>query len=131
MNCKLPSTTICGIPVYLFFSMLASTSNVFEFLLSRDASLVVGDNQRSLLHILATMNKANNNEDFILTLLKKGLSIDTVDKDGNTPLHLCALYGNTKLIPLLITKGASLTIKNHNDETPLEVDLLEFSSSYI
>lgn len=102
--------------------MLAPTSAVLEYLLVKEGSVHQhGDRQRSLLHILATMNKRSNNEVIISTLLAKGVPIDQQDVDGNTALHLCSLYGNTEMISLLITKGASLTVKNNNNETPLDV----------
>ena len=123
-GCKLPSTLLCGIPAPLFFSMLAPTSLVLEFLLSREALIPRGEKNRSLLHVLATMNKLSNNEEIILALLEKGVSIDGVDEDGNSPLHLCSLYGNTHMISLLIMKGASITLRNKKDETPMDVRLL-------
>lgn len=113
---------ICGIPAYLFYSLLAPTSAVLDYLLVREGTIAIqGDKHRSLLHILASMNKRSNNEHIILSLLMKGLSINLQDDDGNTPLHLCCLYGNYTLLPLLIMKGASLTLVNKNNETPMDV----------
>lgn len=121
MGCKLPNTLLCGIPATLFFAMLAPTSCVLEFLLSRETALPCGEKKRSLLHVLATMNKLSNNEEIILALLAKGVLIDGVDDDGNSALHLCSLYGNTQMISLLIMKGASITLRNKREETPLDV----------
>lgn len=38
-----------------------------------------------------------------------GGEIDSVDKDGNTPLHIAARYGHELLINTLITSGADCT----------------------
>lgn len=38
-----------------------------------------------------------------------GGEIDSVDKDGNTPLHVAARYGHELLINTLITSGADCT----------------------
>ncbi|MEQ2187218.1 hypothetical protein GOODEAATRI_002364 [Goodea atripinnis] len=42
-------------------------------------------------------------------LFIKGGEIDSVDKDGNTPLHVAARYGHELLINTLITSGADCT----------------------
>lgn len=41
--------------------------------------------------------------------LNSGGEIDSVDKDGNTPLHIAARYGHELLINTLITNGADCT----------------------
>jgi len=41
--------------------------------------------------------------------LISGGEIDSVDKDGNTPLHVAARYGHELLINTLITSGADCT----------------------
>lgn len=38
-----------------------------------------------------------------------GGEIDSVDKDGNTPLHIAAYYGHEHLISTLIASGADCT----------------------
>lgn len=43
------------------------------------------------------------------TLYLSGGEIDSVDKDGNTPLHIAARYGHELLINTLITSGADCT----------------------
>ena len=47
--------------------------------------------------------------DTVELLLKKGASIEAVDKDKNAgnPLHLFARSGNTAMVELLLQKGAS------------------------
>lgn len=42
-------------------------------------------------------------------LFMSGGEIDSVDKDGNTPLHIAARYGHELLINTLITSGADCT----------------------
>lgn len=45
----------------------------------------------------------------LIDLLVSGGEIDSVDKDGNTPLHIAARYGHELLINTLITSGADCT----------------------
>lgn len=44
-----------------------------------------------------------------IELFMPGGEIDSVDKDGNTPLHIAARYGHELLINTLITSGADCT----------------------
>lgn len=46
---------------------------------------------------------------YLIDLLLSGGEIDSVDKDGNTPLHIAARYGHELLINTLITSGADCT----------------------
>jgi len=41
-------------------------------------------------------------------LIDHKAQIDCEDKDGKTPLYLCAELGRAKVIPLLIQRGANL-----------------------
>lgn len=46
---------------------------------------------------------------FLIDLFMPGGEIDSVDKDGNTPLHIAARHGHELLINTLITSGADCT----------------------
>lgn len=62
----------------------------------------------------------------LMELFIAGGEIDSVDKDGNTPLHIAARYGHELLINTLITSGADCT---RSDGAPLHychVLLLQF-----
>lgn len=43
----------------------------------------------------------------------------SVDKDGNTLLHLAARHGYTEVVEKLIKAGADVNIANRNGDTPL------------
>ena len=47
--------------------------------------------------------------------------INSVDKDGNTPLHAAAEAGNTEAISYLLAHGADSTILNANHEAAVHV----------
>ena len=85
--------------------------------------------KRSALHYLVKEwtfdSQRSPDEYFKLTdlLLSKGLNINVVDKDGNTPLHVIASYRaeNSEAINYLVQKGADLKAVNKDGLTPLEV----------
>lgn len=43
------------------------------------------------------------------------------DADGNTALHLFAMYGKHKFIPVLILNGINIDVQNNRKETPLHL----------
>ena len=53
------------------------------------------------------------------------LAIATYSDDGWTPLHLGAFFGHTKIVELLIARGADALARshNHNGNTPLHAAL--------
>lgn len=57
----------------------------------------------------------------IPTLLQLGAKIDSQDDSGNTPLHLAYFHGNMGAADKLRQAGASTTILNNQQLTPLNV----------
>lgn len=77
---------ISGIPMTLFFALMAPTSSCISELLKRGERVGVslsrlGSRKRNLLHILCTMAKPRHFEDVAFFLLSKGLSINAQDED--------------------------------------------------
>ena len=54
-------------------------------------------------------------------LLRKGASIEAMDKDKNTPLHLAAQGGRTNAAALLIREGASTEAMNIDNKYPFQL----------
>ena len=52
-------------------------------------------------------------------LLKAGAPVNQVQRDGSTPLHGAAYYGQVRIVKLLLSSGADPTIKNRWDNTPI------------
>lgn len=48
----------------------------------------------------------------------------SVDKDGNTLVHIAAVNGRTQLVKDLILSGAPQDIRNDSDKTPLQIALM-------
>ena len=73
-------------------------------------------NQNALLK--AALNGQNGTIDF---LLKKGLDLNSTDKNGNNALLLAALNGQNGTIDFLLKKGLDLNSTNNYGETALQV----------
>lgn len=54
---------------------------------------------------------------YLLTLAD--VKVNVRDNDGQTPLFLATLYGNTKIVRRLLIKGANRRIKNNKGERPI------------
>ena len=80
-----------------------------------------GRQDRTPVHLAAACPRAEDAEPLMQNLLQNGGSATSVDRDGNTPLHLCAATNNLFAARMLLRKGASPIARNNLDETPLEV----------
>ena len=58
-------------------------------------------------------------EPIVRTLLQRGVAVDHQDKDGDTAVHGAALYGNAKIMELLLDARANPNLKNRVGGTPL------------
>lgn len=62
----------------------------------------------------------------IRLLLKHGINVNSTNDDGRSALHFVAIYGRGsktagKVTDLLLSAGASYTIKDEDGKTPLEL----------
>jgi ankyrin repeat protein len=63
---------------------------------------------------------------FVKVLLARGMSPDTTDSWGYTPLHHAAKYGHLSTIKVLLTEGAKPSVRATNDGfTPLHIAVME------
>lgn len=78
------------------------------------------ENKISLLHMAA----ANGHLECAGLLLKcpqvREVSLNSVNTEGNTPLHWAALNSHVPLVRLLLDNGADFNIKNSVDRTPFD-----------
>lgn len=56
--------------------------------------------------------------------LQKGVNINCVDKDGDTPLHIASSNGDIRLIKYLIQRGADVNFHTDQNYTPIEIAVM-------
>ena len=62
-----------------------------------------------------------NNRQMVNEIMQRGVSIDFLDRQGNTPLHYACKYGHMDLCKYLIDAGASILAKNVNNQRPYDI----------
>ena len=68
----------------------------------------------TVLHAAAVTTRAD-----LIEHLERGYSINTVNRDNETPLLYAARCGNSAMVQILLSKGASTTILNSRGESAL------------
>ena len=62
-------------------------------------------------------------------LLKKGIYINSKNRDGETSLHYAIKYGNNEIIKILLANGADINLENCYGVTPkMLLDIYEINS---
>ena len=77
--------------------------------------------QWTLIHHAASINNFHsiNFEKLLVGLLQRGMSINTVDNDGCTALHVACAAINIEACLVLAQYGASITITNKSNKVPV------------
>ena len=98
--------------------MAAQNDKVNLFLYFKDKiSLTSLDNSKSTPLHWAAYSGAEETVSYLLTLPQ--IKINAKDLDGQTPLILATLYGNTRIVRRLLMKGANRNIKNNEGQLPI------------
>ena len=66
----------------------------------------------------------NNHVDTTVPYLMEQLGtaiVDNVDEDGNTPLHTAIIWGRNSVVVYLLSRGASIYLKNRQGQNGLEI----------
>lgn len=77
---------------------------------------IIGDNT-TFLHFAAGCGDIESAK----MLLEKGLQINAVDDEGQTPLHMASTFGQGEMVRFLLDRGADIHAKTKSGHTPLEV----------
>ncbi|WP_052264859.1 AAA family ATPase, partial [Wolbachia endosymbiont of Operophtera brumata] len=93
--------------------------NVAKVLVAGGADVNKKDSKREKipLHLAAE----NGHVEVVEFFLNKGISVNVMDKEGNTPLHYAADNGSRKTISILIRKNADPWLKNFHGKTPVNI----------
>ncbi len=82
------------------------------------------EHDNTLLHLICRICRPaqkdyENGRPIIELLIKQGLDVDSVNDDGQTPLHIAAYYGCGIGVELLVENGADINAKDKWGKTPL------------
>lgn len=101
---------------------------IAELLLQYHAGLVSLHFSTCLVLIqLLTFNFTNRIRIYIwnivtlFLLLSYRVDVDAKNKDGNSPLHLCAQFGQDKVARVLLNSNANVNIKNNKHYEPIHI----------
>lgn len=72
-------------------------------------------------HVVNFRSNTNKLLDVIDYYMNRGVSINTPDENGNTPLHYAAWQGMFSLIEGLLDRGAKTLVYNVENATPLDL----------
>jgi ankyrin repeat protein len=59
--------------------------------------------------------------DLVNVLLEADFDVDTMNADGNTPLHLAVLAESRDIAVILLRWGADKSLPNEEGDTPLDI----------
>ena len=114
----------------LFWACNRSRFDIVKYLIDDCGAKIDGQDaaKQSVLHLAANVG-AYKIVEFLLRNDECIKYVNACDIDYESPLHLCAEYGSEKTFDLLLKYGADPSLKNKDNETPL--DLLIDSSKTI
>ncbi|GAB6028472.1 hypothetical protein CHUAL_002631 [Chamberlinius hualienensis] len=78
------------------------------------------ENGQTSLHV-AIAQEDGSSIHIIDFLIQNGASLDKQTKEGNTPLHYCAMYNQSECMKLLLRSGANPNIENSQRKTPIDI----------
>ncbi|OPB40459.1 hypothetical protein A0O28_0005380 [Trichoderma guizhouense] len=105
----------------LFGAVAGGSDRIVQLLLKAKVDVdAVDEDGYSPLHLAVSQNEVN----ILQQLLKAGAKIDAVSEYRNqTPLHIAVRNKNRDVVKILLEKGASTTLNNSLDFSPLQHSL--------
>jgi len=96
-------------------SVKAGHLNIAKYLLQNGAEV----RQQDEFFVFEAVKK--NDRDFLETVLKRSVNINSQDEMGCTPLLLVVTYGPFELVPILLEMGADINLPDESGNTPLHI----------
>jgi len=106
----------------LFEALRNADTNVLSSIMERtnestDPMMLDGT---SILHLAVQISETPMIENVLK--ISKDKDINTMDREGNTPLHIASLLGRTQIVKLLLDQpGINECIANYHGKTPLDL----------
>jgi ankyrin repeat protein len=98
--------------------------DILEAFLLKKADVQAEDDERGSLMGYAINQWINIPEisiDLVNVLLEADFDVDTMNADGNTPLHLAVLAESRDIAVILLRWGADKSLPNEEGDTPLDI----------
>lgn len=92
-------------------------------------SCICSENQDTSIHLALSCQASRENASvqfecdlFLIDfIIQNSRAINKQNAHGETPLHYCAKLNLPECMKLLMKSGANVNIRNHNDETPMDL----------
>jgi ankyrin repeat protein len=107
----------------LHFCRALEDINILNIFVSAGADVSLKNNQGSIPLHVASRSTSGSVVNSVKRLIELGSDINSVSKDGNTPLWHAAYCQNTELIEYLLLAGAQVDISDNSGRTPLKASL--------
>jgi ankyrin repeat protein len=106
----------------LMWAAIMCKDDMLKFLAEKGANLKHRDkeDQTALMYVVSN-KKCRDIERLIIEFSREKESIDMVNKQGYTALHIAVLENNTEAIKLLLKYGANWQIRDHNGKNALDI----------
>ena len=103
----------------------SDNADFLNFMIEKGLDVDGYDNKKDMISYLLSQSMRNYSEKCATMLIQKHeLNINSVDKNGNSLLHISVLYAKKHLFSKLLKMGASLDIKNNEGETPRDLSAI-------
>src|SRR5687768_2899399 len=108
-----------GAPPFLHQALMDRNYPLADLLLSlgADSGAHGNDGGWSAAHFVS----CHGDEEGVRLLEKYGCDLDIADQEGNTPLHIAALWGLKRMAAALAEAGADPTRKNNHGQSPAQL----------
>lgn len=128
IDSKVISSTIhSGLTPIMYSVMYSDELEPVEFLLNNGANLIERDcYYNSLIHLLVK----NNNKQILTYLLSKGMDVNTVNENGESPLQYACFWSNEEMVNVLVSEGADIHHIDNNNKSVIDW-AMKYSSNEI
>lgn len=105
----------------LHYASMYGHDKCVKFLIEKSANIYAQNKFGNTPLQVAIINSCTNCVEFLIKYSSYTAYINFQNFIGNTPLHIASKFNDIIFIKLLIENGADISIKNENEETPIDI----------